>query len=101
MSSKFAFIDTIKISINSLINVINNVGNVPKLTIHVGASTFTTAQDLVILDLKWYAPFKNYGDLVITGFVYAMYLWHLFIKLPGVISGTSGGIEVIERKLRD
>lgn len=101
VSDKFSFIESIKIAVNSLVDVINNVGNAPKLTIDVKESKYTEAQSLTILNLSWYAPFKSYGDLIITGFVYAMYIWHLFIKLPGVISGTSGGIEVIERKLND
>ena len=92
VSSKFDFIDSIKIAINSLVDIINNVGNVPKLNIQLGSTKYTEATT-VSIDFSWYAPFKNYGDLVITGFCYAMYLWRLFIKLPGIISGTAGNIE--------
>ena len=77
-----------------MVDIINNVGNVPKLNIELGSTKYTE-KTTVALDFSWYAPFKHYGDLVITGFVYAMYLWRLFIKLPGIISGSSGGIEAL------
>lgn len=43
--------------------------------------------------MSWYAPYKAYGDLIITGFVYVFFIWRIFIKLPGIISGTSGVAE--------
>lgn len=95
ITSKFDFIDSIKLAINSLIDIVNNVGNVPKLNIELGATKYTK-ETSVIIDFSWYAPFKQYGDLVITGFVYATYLWRLFIKLPGIISGNAGNIEVTD-----
>ena len=95
VSSKFDFIDSIKISIDSLIGVVNNVGNAPKLNIQLGSTKYTESTAAVI-DFSWYAPFKSYGDLIITGFVYAGFLWRLFIKLPGIISGSAGNIEVTD-----
>jgi len=95
VSSKFNFVDSIKLSIDSMVDIVNNVGAVPKLNIELGATKYTEATT-VSIDFSWYAPFKSYGDLVITGFCYAMYLWRLFIKLPGIISGSAGNIEFID-----
>ena len=95
VSSKFDFVDSIKIAIDSLIDIVNNVGNSPKLNIQLGATKYTN-ETIITIDFSWYSPFKNYGDLVITGFVYAMYLWRLFIKLPAIISGNAGNIEVAD-----
>ena len=95
VSSKFDFIDSIKLATNSLLDIINNVGNSPKLDIELGATKYTEETNITI-DFSWYAPFKKYGDLVITGFVYATYLWRLFIKLPGIISGNAGNIEIAD-----
>jgi len=92
VSSKFGFIDSIKLSIDSLVDIINNVGNSPKLNIKLGATKYTESTT-VSLDFSWYEPFKSYGDIVITGFAYAMYLWRLFIKLPAIISGSAGNVE--------
>ena len=89
VSSKFDFIDTIQDSINSMVDVINGVSNTPQLNIKLGSTKYTD-ETTVTIDFSWYAPFKAYGDLIITGFAYAMFVWRLFIKLPGIISGSSG-----------
>lgn len=48
--------------------------------------------ELTYIDMSWYKPFKPYGDLVITGFVYLFFLWRLFVHLPGIIHGSSGSV---------
>ena len=88
---KFDFVESIKIAINSLVDIINNTGNAPHITIPLGATKYTEATNVKI-DFSWYEPFKNYGDLVITGFAYAFFLWRLFISLPSTISGVGGGL---------
>lgn len=93
VTSKFDFIETIKISINSLKDIINNVGNAPKLSLNLGASKYTESQHIVILDFSWYKPFKPYGDVVLTGFIYAFFIWRTFIHLPNIIHGLGGTIE--------
>lgn len=92
VKSKFDFIESIKLGINSIQDSINNLGNSPKLTMNLGATKYTDEQRVVVLDLSWYAPFKPYGDLIITGFVYLAYLWRLFINLGNIIHGSGGAI---------
>lgn len=89
VTSKFDFVDSIKQAILSLQNIINNIGNAPKLEIPVSSTKYTEAGTVTILDLNFYKPYKNYGDLVLTGFIYAMFLWRLFSRLPAVIRGYS------------
>lgn len=93
VSSKFDFVDTIKYSIESLQNIINNVGNAPKLELTIGATKYTSEQTVIVIDFSWYAPFKTYGDLIITGFVYIFFLWRLFINLPNIIHGLGGVVD--------
>lgn len=93
VSSKFDFIDTIKYSIESLKNIINNLGNAPKLEITIGVTKYSSEQTVKVLDFSWYAPFKTYGDLIITGFVYAFFLWRIFINLPNIIHGLGGAVD--------
>lgn len=90
VESKFDFIETIKIAVNSMEDIINNVGNSPKLTINVGATKYTEAQNLTVLDLSFYKDYKTYGDLIITGFIYIMFLWRFFISIPNLINSTGG-----------
>lgn len=94
VSSKFAFVDSIKLSIQALKNIINNLGNAPKLEFSFGATKYTEAQTLTVIDFRWYAPFKPYGDLVITGFVYALFLWRIFIHIPNIMNGLGGTADV-------
>lgn len=93
VSCKFDFVDSIKYSINSMKDLINNVGNAPKITLNLGATKYTESQNIVVLDLSWYAPFKTYGDLVFTGFIYIFFIWRLFVHLPNIIHGTGGDVK--------
>lgn len=87
VTSKFAFIDSIKIAINSLQDIIDNLGNSPSLSLTLSATPYTPEQEIKVIDMSWYAPYKSYGDVVITGFIYAFFLWRFFALLPNIISG--------------
>ena len=92
VQSKFAFIESIKTAINSLTDLLKSSGNAPILTVNVGTTKYTSETNVKVIDMSWYSPFKPYGDLVVTGFVYALYIWYLFINLPGIIMGSPGTI---------
>lgn len=92
VKSKFAFIDTINAFVNTFGNDLGETGVSPTFTLGLSATKYTNQQDYVILDMSWYAPFKEYGDLIITSFCYAFFLWRLFIKLPSIINGSGGDI---------
>lgn len=92
-NSKFGFIDTIKIYINSVENMFNNLNSVPKYTVDVDSEYYSG--DLTVIDLSWYAPYKNYGDVIITAFAYVFFIWRIFKHLPSIISGFDSGSDVI------
>lgn len=89
IKSKFGFIDTIKEAINALQNIFNNLGNAPKLESSNIESKYYNGK-LTIIDMSWYEPFKPYGDVVLTGFIYLMFLWRLFVHAPSIIHGANG-----------
>ena len=91
VKSKFNFVETIKISANSLKDLISNVGTTPKLTINVNDNKYGV-DELTIIDFEWYTPYKTYGDLILTGFIYAFFLWRLFISVPNIIHGLGGAV---------
>ena len=91
VSSKFDFIDTIKTSANSMKDLISNIGAAPKLTINVNSNKYGV-KELTIIDLEWYKPYKTYGDLILTGFIYAFFLWRLFISIPNILNGFGGAV---------
>lgn len=92
VKAKFEFVDSVKTAINSVKDILNNLGNAPKITLNLKATKYTEAQNAVVFDLSWYAPYKTYGDLVITGFVYLMFIWRLFVTLPNIINGSGGAV---------
>ena len=92
VSSKFSFVTSIKESIEGVQNIINNLGTAPKLTISVGSTKYTTAQQITVLDFSFYQPFKDLGDLMITGFCYLAFIWRMLLYLPNIISGASVGV---------
>ena len=77
VNSRFAFVDSIKLAIEDINDMLINVEN--------GSSEFTLdiesdvySGEVVLFDLSWYAPFKVYGDLVFTGFAYVFFIWERF-----------------------
>lgn len=91
---KFAFVDSIKTMISSIENMINNINQTPSLKIDIPDNR-TGINELVVIDLSWYAPFKNYGDIVITGFCYVFFIWRLFCRLPNILHGLGSSGDVL------
>lgn len=92
VQSKFAFVENIKTAVNSLNDLLNSTGNAPVITVNVGSTKYTGEANIKVIDMSWYAPFKPYGDLVVTGFAYAFFVWQLFLNITGIINGASGTI---------
>ena len=44
-----------------------------------------------IIDLSFYAAYKEYGDNVICMFVYLGFIWYVFNHLSGIIRGSTFG----------
>lgn len=44
-------------------------------------------EDMELLDLSWYTPYKKTVDDLISGFLWLFFLWALFRHAPAVISG--------------
>lgn len=48
-----------------------------------------------IIDLSWYAPYKETGDSIICMFFYLGFTWHLFSHMSSYISGADSGFNDI------
>lgn len=92
VQSRFSFVESIKTAVNSLNDFLKSSGNAPVITVNVGKTKYTGETNVKVIDMSWYKTFKPYGDLVVTGFAYALYIWHLFINLTGIIMGSPGTI---------
>lgn len=82
---KFAFVDSIKIGIDSISNIISNDITTQKhLSYEVDTPIY---QGELVIDFNWFDKFKPYTDLFLTGFVYLGFVWRLYKRLPSIISG--------------
>lgn len=88
---RFSFIDSIKIGINAIKNMFENVNLAPKYTLNVDSVYYKG--ELTIIDLQWYSQYRAYGDVVITAFVYLFFLWRLFCNIPSLFNGASSFTE--------
>lgn len=69
-----------------MIKVITDTESSPKYFMNVSSKWYSG--EITIVDLSWYAPYKEFGDNVICIFAYLAFLWNIFIRLPDIIQGT-------------
>lgn len=94
VKSHFGFVDTINETAQMIKNMFDDMENLPKLTITLPENQWYSG-DVTVIDLSWYAPYKQYGDTVIAGFIYVFFLWRIFVNLPNIISGGAGSVNEV------
>ena len=90
----FNFVDTVKNSIVDIYNLLINTTEAPKL--YMSFNHQYLQGEHCILDLTWYAPYKDFGDGIICAFMYACFMWHVFKNLYNIISGQNSVIDRAE-----
>lgn len=50
-------------------------------------SKYHGAGRVLAIDFSWYAKYKPTGDLVFSSFLWVVFLWYLFKRVPDIISG--------------
>ena len=58
--------------------------------LHNATGSYYYGDRAVILDLRWYSEYKPTVDVLISAFLWAVFCWRTFIKIPGIISGMPG-----------
>lgn len=62
----------------------------PKIYIHFQDSKDSKYHSIgtqLAFDASWYAPYKPTGDMILSVFIYALFLWRLFKNIPNIMSG--------------
>lgn len=86
VNEKFGFIESIKIAVEDIQDMIENIENgTSEFTLDIESDVYEG--EVVLFDLAWYAPFKAYGDLVFTGFAYVFFVWRFYRSIPNIING--------------
>lgn len=97
----FKFKDDIIAAVDDLKTMLFGITPSPILKIPIGKTeskkyNYGTG-NYIIIDISWYARYKQFGDKIILAIVWALFLWRMFIKLPGIISGAEGSIVAADR----
>lgn len=85
IQEKFGFYTDVSSNVKSMVDVITDVSSAPKYYLNVKSKWYTG--QVCVVDLGWYAPYKDFGDNVICIFAYLSFLWNIFIRLPDIING--------------
>ena len=97
LRSRFSFADSIIATVSFLGDMIVDFadGEMAPPSVSMDIDIYGTVKKVTIIDLSWYAPFKSYGDMVMSGLMYAFFTWRVFVRLPGIIAGHSGVSDMI------
>lgn len=71
----------------------------PVIYIHLDAAegSYYFGGTIPFLDMRWYSRYKATGDAIISGFLWMLFGWRTYLKLPGIISGVGGTVGHISR----
>lgn len=89
VKSHFGFIDTINNTSSMIKDMFNDSSKLPKVTLTLKDNEWYNGE-ITVIDLSWYAPYKEYGDMIISAFIYVFFFWRIFVNLPSIISGAGG-----------
>ena len=66
----------------------------PVIYIDLGSSnSWSIGGRQVFLDLTWYAQYKPTVDAILSGFLWLLFAWRFFLRLPGLLRGEAGTID--------
>ena len=66
----------------------------PVIYIHLddAEGSYNYGGTVKFLDMSWYSRYKPQGDAILSGFLWALFAWRMYLKLPGIIGGVAGDI---------
>lgn len=88
---KLSWIPEIFNFLKELFDRITYTGVPPKVILNLSSSDPSSPwnQDVCVLDMSWYEPYKSYGDTIFSGFLWLGFGWLLYKRTPGIINGVS------------
>ena len=100
--SHFAFIDTFIGFVNQFLNI-NRNNEAPSISIDFSnaESQYNYGGKAAALNLSWYSRYKPIGDIIITAFVYAFFIWRFYCRLPEIIRGAGISVDYTSRIARE
>lgn len=83
--SQVKLIDDLFDAVETYKSSIGSTNGAPTITADFGKY----GGEMKVLDLSFYAPYKNYGDLIVNAFLWGCFIWRCFMHLHTTIRGVS------------
>lgn len=96
IKSKFAFADSIISTAEAIGAAISFPGSEPPVIyIHLedAEGDYSYGGTVAILDMNWYARYKPTVDKILAAFLWLCFVWKIFKKAPGIISGMPDDVD--------
>lgn len=91
LRERFSFADSIIGTANILFDFFKTqtFNTPPKLDINLKTanSKYDYGSSALALDMSWYTPYKPSVDIILSGFLWVVFIWNTFKDLAGIISG--------------
>lgn len=92
IKDKFNFVGNITKNANDIKDFVENTQETHKYYVNINHKYLNGT--VCIIDLSWYAPYKETVDAFICAFAYLAFIWHMFCKIPDLIHGASAATYV-------
>lgn len=66
-------------------------------TAGVSNSYYSIPAKSITIDMSWYLPFKPYGDMVLSGFMWLGFIFLLFKRAPDIINGAGMITDIVNQ----
>lgn len=103
MKNNFGFVNSIINTGQTIFSKINNLNFNEPPVIYADFSKAESDKGIkyggeaVVFDLRWYEKYKPTVDLIISGFLWVIFVWRIFVILPNIISGVGNGGMYLDR----
>lgn len=93
ITSRFAWIAPL-VDIAQGLSVDLSSSTPPVVYVHLedSESEYIKGGTVKFIDMSWYARYKPYGDVILSGFLWALFAWRMYLKIPGIINGVGGSV---------
>lgn len=93
LRGRFGFADSVITTVSVLGAALMDFSNSPPI-IYMDLSSSESKYDwgdrAIALDLRWYERYKPTVDTLLSALLWVFFVWRVFRKLPGIISGMAG-----------
>ena len=93
LRARFGFADSVITTVGAMGAALMDFSDSPPI-IYMELSNAESKYDwgdrAIALDLRWYERYKPTVDVLLSALLWVFFIWRVFRKLPGIISGMAG-----------